>query len=122
MTLGERHLIVTPLLGCCGRREVLTVIADEYSVGPNVRFEEQAADWVNEKLERLAVTQVVRVSSAGVVGVQLADFRSPSGTPGSISRSTAGPVPRLEAKVRRPAIGRPPNACHWHLMAAGAGV
>ncbi|MBI2237323.1 MAG: hypothetical protein HYU54_02195, partial [Actinobacteria bacterium] len=39
-----------------------------------VRFEEQVADWVNEKLGRLAVTQVVRVSSAGVDGVQLADL------------------------------------------------
>lgn len=62
------------LVGCCGRREILTVIADEYSVGPGVLFEEQVAGWVNERLGRLAITQVVRVDSAGVGGIQLADL------------------------------------------------
>lgn len=62
------------LRGCCGRDEILTVIADEYSVGPTVRFEEQVTEWVNAKLGRLAVTQVVRVNSKGVDGIQVTDL------------------------------------------------
>jgi hypothetical protein len=62
------------LRGCCAKGEILTVIADEYSAGPGVRFEEQVADWVNDGLGRLAVTQVVRVGSHAVDGIQLADL------------------------------------------------
>jgi len=50
------------------------VIADEYGVGAAVRLEEQVAAWLNGKLQRLAVTQVVQVDSRGVGGIQLADL------------------------------------------------
>jgi coenzyme F420-reducing hydrogenase delta subunit len=69
------ELLARQLLhGCCGWNDVLTVIADEYSVGPDVRFEEEVAKWVNGRLGRLAVTQVIRVDSKGVDGVQIADL------------------------------------------------
>lgn len=69
------ELLVRQMLkGACGKGEILTVIADEYSTGPKVKFEEQVTEWVNQGLGRLAVTQVVRVSSHGVDGIQLGDL------------------------------------------------
>jgi hypothetical protein len=62
------------LMGSCGMGEIITVIADEYSTGPRVRFEEEVAEWVNAEFGRLAITQVVRVNSKGVDGIQMTDL------------------------------------------------
>lgn len=62
------------LIGSIEPRELVCVLADEYSTPDDVRFEEEVRAIVNERLGRLAVTSVCRLDSRATVPLQIADL------------------------------------------------
>ncbi|MDQ3631634.1 MAG: DUF3800 domain-containing protein [Actinomycetota bacterium] len=89
-------LAIQLLLGTISRREIVTVLADNYSTPKHVKFEVDVRDEVNQRLgKRLAVSSVFRLDSKSTDGLQLVDillgavtfrYRLAAGecTPGSI--------------------------------------
>lgn len=61
------------LTACIGDRELLTVLADEYTTPPGITFEETVRSQTNQALGRLAVPAVVRVTSHASDLMQAAD-------------------------------------------------
>jgi hypothetical protein len=62
------------LHGNIKRRELVTVLADNYSTPPNVFFEKDVKRDVNGRFDRLAVTNVCRLDSRSTDGLQLVDL------------------------------------------------
>jgi uncharacterized protein DUF3800 len=92
------------LLGSIKRREIVTVLADNYSTPDSVVFEQDVRVEVNKRLRRLAVASVCRLDSAAADPLQVVDlltsavafeFRQSSGIAG---RET--PKARLARKLR----------------------
>jgi hypothetical protein len=57
-----------------GANEVVTVLADRLSTAPDVRFETDVANVVNQRRQRLAVSSVCRLDSRSTDGLQLVDL------------------------------------------------
>ncbi len=92
------------LIGSIRRREIVTVLADNYSTPDNVVFEQDVRAEVNGRLKRLAVASVCRLDSGSADPLQLVDlltsavtfeFRQSAGLAGHRS-----PKARLAAKLR----------------------
>ena len=62
------------LRGSIRRGETVWLIADEYSTPPHDAFEENVRDWVNKKLERVAVGGACRMRSEGTDLLQMIDL------------------------------------------------
>lgn len=62
------------VIGTVRPKEVVWVIADEYSTPPKVTFEENVRDHVNRRLKRTAVAGVCRMRSGGVDLLQVIDL------------------------------------------------
>ncbi len=62
------------LLGTIRRRELLVVLADNYSTPDNVFFEQDVRASVNKRLKRLAVVSVCRLDSKTTDALQIADL------------------------------------------------
>ncbi|MFD8704490.1 DUF3800 domain-containing protein [Kitasatospora sp. NPDC059648] len=62
------------LLGSIRPFEVVTVLADNYSTPAGVTFEESIKARVNQRLQRLAVSKVVRLDSRAADALQLVDL------------------------------------------------
>ena len=62
------------LIGSIRRREIVTVLADNYSTPADVVFEEDVRASVNRRLRRLAVASVVRLDSRAAVALQVVDL------------------------------------------------
>lgn len=63
------------VLGAIEKREMLWIIADEYSTPPAETFEENVRDWVNKKLKAPGgVAGVCRMRSTGVDLLQMVDL------------------------------------------------
>jgi hypothetical protein len=62
------------LLGTIRRRELLVVLADNYSTPDNVFFERDVRAAVNKQLKRLAVVSVCRLDSKTSDALQVADL------------------------------------------------
>jgi hypothetical protein len=62
------------LLGTIRRRELLVVLADNYSTPDNVFFERDVRAAVNKQLKRLAVVSVCRLDSKTSDALQIADL------------------------------------------------
>lgn len=54
--------------------EVATVLADEMSTPPEVKFERDVAATVNQRRGRLAISTVCRLDSRSIDGLQLVDL------------------------------------------------
>jgi hypothetical protein len=67
-------LAIQLLIGSTRPGELVTVLADEYSVPDDSTFEETVKSEVNSRLGRLAVTTVCRLDSRSIDGLQLADI------------------------------------------------
>lgn len=92
------------LLGSIKPRELVTVLADNYSTPDDVFFEQDVRAEVNRRLKRLAVLSVCRLDSGAADPLQLVDlltsavtfeFRQSAGIAGAKS-----PKAKLAAKVR----------------------
>ena len=66
------------LAGSIGRREVVAVLADDYSTPPNVVFERDVKREVNRRFDRLAVTSVCRLNSLSADPLQIVDLLTSS--------------------------------------------
>jgi len=93
------------ILGTIRRREIVTVLADNYSTPDEVNFERDLKTKVNQRLGRLAVTAVCRLDSRASDALQVVDlltsaatfeFRQAAGLAGSKS-----PKARLAGHVRK---------------------
>jgi Protein of unknown function (DUF3800) len=62
------------LLGTIRRRELLVVLADNYSTPDNVFFEQDVRAAVNKQLRRLAVVSICRLDSKTSDALQIADL------------------------------------------------
>jgi len=62
------------LIGSIRPRELLTVLADNYSAPEGVRFEQDVRSAVNQRLGCLGVTSVCRLSSKATDGLQAVDL------------------------------------------------
>lgn len=62
------------LLGTIRRRELVVVLADNYSTPDNVFFEQDVRAAVNKQLRRLAVVSVCRLDSKTTDALQIADL------------------------------------------------
>lgn len=62
------------IIGSIAPREILTVLADNYSTPDNVTFEEDLRREVNRRLKRLAVSSVCRLDSRSTDALQLVDL------------------------------------------------
>jgi len=62
------------LIGNIKRRELVTVVADNYSTPDDVKFEKDVRVAVNNRLNRLAVTSVCRMDSRAADPLQLVDL------------------------------------------------
>jgi hypothetical protein len=62
------------LLGSIRPRELLVVLADNYSTPTNVLFEQDVRAAVNQRLKRLAVVSVCRLDSKSTDGLQIVDL------------------------------------------------
>ncbi|MCU0311010.1 MAG: hypothetical protein MUE36_08705 [Acidimicrobiales bacterium] len=60
--------------------ELITVLADEYSSPDTVHFERDVCMAVNDRLNRLAITKVLRLRSNAADGLQLADLLTSAAT------------------------------------------
>jgi hypothetical protein len=92
------------LIGSIHPREVVTVLADNYSTPDDVVFEQDVRAEVNRRLDRLAVASVCRLDSGAADPLQLVDlltsavtfeFRQSAGLAGRRS-----PKAQLAAKLR----------------------
>lgn len=68
------HLASKLLVGNIKPDEIVTVLADEYSTPPGVRFEENVRRLVDRKLGREAICGVLRMRSTGVDLFQILDL------------------------------------------------
>jgi hypothetical protein len=92
------------LEGSIGRRELVAVLADDYSTPQNVVFERDVKREINRRFDRLAVTSVCRLDSQSADPLQIVDvltsavtfeFRQRAGLAGRNS-----PKARLAASFR----------------------
>ena len=67
-------LAIQLLIGSTWPGELVTVLADEFSMPDNSTFEETVKTEVNNRLGRLAVTNVCRLDSRSIDGLQMADI------------------------------------------------
>lgn len=67
-------LAVQLLLGSIRPRELVTVLADNYSTPDSVVFERDVRQEVNQRLKRLAVTSVCRLDSKSADPLQVVDL------------------------------------------------
>lgn len=72
--VAYERLATQLLLGSIRPGELVTVLADEYSSPDTVHFERDVCAAVNDRLDRLAVTKVLRLRSNAADGLQLADL------------------------------------------------
>lgn len=72
--VAYERLATQLLLGSVRQGELVTVLADEYSSPDSVHFERDVCAAVNDRLDRLAVTKVLRLRSNAADGLQLADL------------------------------------------------
>jgi hypothetical protein len=92
--VAYERLATQLLVGSIKPGELTTVLADEYSSPDHIHFERDVCTAVNDRLDRLAVTKVLRLRSNAADGLQLADlltsaitfeFRESVGDAGSAS-------------------------------------
>lgn len=97
-------LAIQLLIGSISHREIVTVLADNYSTPDNVVFEQDVRAEVNRRMGRLAIASVCRLDSGAADPLQIVDlltsavtfeFRQSGGLAGFKS-----PKARLAAKVR----------------------
>jgi uncharacterized protein DUF3800 len=72
--LAYEKLATQLLLGTIRRREILTVLADNYSTPDGVAFERDVRAAVNTRLRRLAVASLVRLDSRAAIPLQVVDL------------------------------------------------
>ena len=72
--LAYEKLAKQLLLGTIRRRELVVVLADNYSTPDNVIFEQDVRAAVNKQLRRLAVVSVCRLDSRTTDALQIADL------------------------------------------------
>lgn len=72
--LAYEKLAKQLLLGTIRRRELLVVLADNYSTPEDVFFEQDVRAAVNKRLKRLAVVSVCRLDSRTTDALQIADL------------------------------------------------
>ena len=60
--------------GALSFNEVSSVLADNYSTPDHVKFEEDLRDRVNRRMQRMALTTVVRLDSRSSDGLQIVDM------------------------------------------------
>jgi Protein of unknown function (DUF3800) len=72
--LAYEKLAKQLLLGTIRRRELLVVLADNYSTPANIVFEQDVRAAVNKHLKRLAVVSVCRLDSKATDALQIADL------------------------------------------------
>lgn len=93
------------ILGSISQREILTVLADNYSTPAHVTFEEDLKRDVNRRLGRLGVLNVCRLDSRSTDALQVVDlltsavtfeFRQSAG----LVAGTSSPKAQLAAYVR----------------------
>lgn len=72
--VAYERLATQLLLASVRPGELITVLADEYSSPDSVHFEKDVCMAVNDRLDRLAVTKVLRLRSNAADGLQLADL------------------------------------------------
>lgn len=72
--VAYERLATQLLLASVRPGEVITVLADEYSSPDSVHFEKDVCTAVNDRLDRLAVTKVLRLRSNSADGLQLSDL------------------------------------------------
>ena len=72
--LAYQKLAGQLIVGSIAPRELLTVLADNYSTPPHVKFEEDLRADVNRRLGRLAVLTVCRLDSHSTDALQIVDL------------------------------------------------
>ena len=72
--LAYEKLATQLLLGTIRRREIVTVLADNYSTPDGVAFERDVRAAVNTRLRRLAVASLVRLDSRAALPLQVVDL------------------------------------------------
>jgi hypothetical protein len=72
--LAYEKLATQLLLGTIRRREVVSVLADNYSTPDGVAFERDVRTAVNTRLRRLAVASLVRLDSRAAIPLQVVDL------------------------------------------------
>lgn len=90
------------VLGSIAWQEIVTVLADNYSTPPHVRFEDELKANVNKRLNRLAVASVLRLDSRSSDALQLVDMFT----------STLAHEFRVAAGLARPGTTKEKLAAH----------
>jgi hypothetical protein len=86
------------IVGSIRNRELLTVLADNYSTPDDVRFEEDLRADVNERLGRLAILTVCRLDSESTDALQIVDLLTSAVT--FEFRQAAGIASRTNTKAQ----------------------
>jgi hypothetical protein len=95
--LAYEKLAKQLLLGTIRRRELVVVLADNYSTPDNVVFEQDVRAAVNKQLRRLAVVSVCRLDSRATDALQIADLLTSAVA--HEFRQTAGMASKYNAKA-----------------------
>ena len=95
--LAYEKLAKQLLLGTIRRRELVVVLADNYSTPDNVVFEQDVRAAVNKQLKRLAVVSVCRLDSRATDALQIADLLTSAVA--HEFRQTAGMASKYNAKA-----------------------
>jgi Protein of unknown function (DUF3800) len=78
--LAYEKLATQLLLSTIRRREIVTVLADNYSTPDGVAFERDVRAAVNTRLRRLAVASLVRLDSKAAIPLQIVDLLTSAAT------------------------------------------